>query len=304
MKPDYKKLFEDMECKQKETGLTSDCCRCGRDTISHKDPGANAVSRYNGLTICHNCGDDEAMRELDKSGPLPAYQWHFIRNILHGRTFHDLMENRKEFDCALIIGNSDMPADFVWYEDNKITIEGLLYYSDILRAPYEELPNGNIEIYCDNYELGKDFCLSAAGYTGERRYSKYFCCEELDREDLLLQSLGYTEQGVRALFHINADVFERCQMNQRTNEDYISLSVHLTPGTMILHGEFRCITSSLKEKKVPFYPTPAETGTIVALMEESCKMKYGCNLHIYDQKKGDMQGFRDKYNSYVASLGS
>lgn len=288
MKLDYTKLFKDMERKQKESGLTSDCCRCGKDTIQPVGGVPNAESRYHDLTICHDCGNDEAMRELEKSGPLPAYQWHFIRNILHGRTFQDLMEIQKEFDCELIIGGSDMHAAFVWYEDNKMTIEGLQYYSDIMRAPYEILPNGNIEIFCDSYKLGEDFCLSAAGYTGERRYSKYFCCEELGRDDLLFQSLDYTEHGVHALFLVNADVSDRCQMNQRSNEDYVSLSVYLTPGTMILHGEFHCISNILKEKRVPFYPTPGETGTIVALMGESCKQTYGCSLNTYEQQKGDV----------------
>lgn len=93
--------------------------------------------------------------------------------------FLDLLRSGKEIDCDLIIGNADMPASFVWDEDCKITEYGIEKFKEIMDADYTELPNGNIEIHCDNDALGEIFCLAAAGYIGETEFSKMF---EEDKE--------------------------------------------------------------------------------------------------------------------------
>lgn len=93
--------------------------------------------------------------------------------------FLDLLLSGEEINCDLIIGGTDMPASFVWYEDCKITDYGIEKYKAIMEADYTRLQNGNIEIHCDNYELGESFCLAAAGYIGEAEFDKIFGEEEV-----------------------------------------------------------------------------------------------------------------------------
>ena len=174
MKPDYKKLFAGLACEQQKKEFTTTCPRCGKNTFSSEHIALNATSRYENVLVCDLCGTDEAMRSFERKPALPAYQWHYIRNILSGQTFHDFLQSHEDLDCSLIIDGSEMPADFVWDSSSKVTQAGLEYYAEIMQAPCELLKNGVVEIFCDNYELGKDFCLSAAGYTGVGRYSLYF----------------------------------------------------------------------------------------------------------------------------------
>ena len=90
-------------------------------------------------------------------------------------TFLSLLRDKTiELNCDLIIGNVDMPASLVWDEDCQITEYGVEKYKEIMSAPYKRLDNGNIEIYCDNYKLGEEFVMAAAGYIGETEYEKIF----------------------------------------------------------------------------------------------------------------------------------
>ncbi len=91
--------------------------------------------------------------------------------------FLDLLRSGEELDCDLIIGGSEMPASFVWYEDSIITDYGVEKFKPIMEAEYTRLKNGNIEIHCDDYKLGERFCLAAAGYIGETKYEKIFGTE-------------------------------------------------------------------------------------------------------------------------------
>lgn len=88
--------------------------------------------------------------------------------------FLDLLRSGEKIDCDLVIGGVDMPASFVWDEDCKITDYGIEKFRAIMEAEYTKLPNGNIVIHCDDYELGEIFCLSSAGYIGETEYEKIF----------------------------------------------------------------------------------------------------------------------------------
>ena len=88
-------------------------------------------------------------------------------------TFKDLLNSGKELDCELIIGNVDMPATFVW-EGMKITEYGIDRFKPIMKAEYEVLPNGNIEVFCDDYELGEEFVRAAAGYIRQSEFNKIF----------------------------------------------------------------------------------------------------------------------------------
>lgn len=89
-------------------------------------------------------------------------------------TFLEFLRSKPDIDVDLIIGNRSMPASFVWGEDNIITEYGVEKYRPLMEAEYTVLANGNIEIHCDNYKLGEDFCMAAAGYIGITEYNKIF----------------------------------------------------------------------------------------------------------------------------------
>jgi hypothetical protein len=90
------------------------------------------------------------------------------------KNFLELLLSKPDLDCDLIIGGADMPASFVWDENNRITEYGINKYRPILEAEYTMLKNGNIEIHCDDDELGEDFCLAAAGHIPLSEYKKIF----------------------------------------------------------------------------------------------------------------------------------
>jgi len=92
--------------------------------------------------------------------------------------FLDLLRSGEEIDCDLVIGGVDTPATFVWDEGCHITDYGVERFKPIMNAEYTRLKNGNIEIHCDNDKLGKEFCLAAAGYIGEKEYDRLFGNEE------------------------------------------------------------------------------------------------------------------------------
>jgi hypothetical protein len=94
------------------------------------------------------------------------------------KTFLALLRSGEELDCDLIIGGSDMPASFYWDAECLITDYGVEQFLSILETAYTRLPNGNMEIHCDDYVLGERFTLAAAGYIGETEYSKIFGKDE------------------------------------------------------------------------------------------------------------------------------
>ena len=90
------------------------------------------------------------------------------------RTFLELLESGKELDCDLIVGDADMPASFVWDTGSRITRYGIEKYRLLMDAPVRQLPNGNIELLCDAWQLGEDFGMAAAGYIAEAEYQRLF----------------------------------------------------------------------------------------------------------------------------------
>ncbi len=90
------------------------------------------------------------------------------------KRFIDLLRSGREFDCEIIVDNSDTSASFVWDESCKITPYGEEKFKEILEAEYTILPNGNIEIHSDNFDLGEYFVLAAAGYISNSEYIKLF----------------------------------------------------------------------------------------------------------------------------------
>lgn len=122
---------------------------------------AKAFNTSDELVRCVGCNKAYALEELYRE-----------------ETFLDLLRSGIDLDCDLIIGNVDMPATFIWNEDSKITEYGVERFKPIMEARYTKLPNGNIEIHCDNDKLGEDFCLAAAGYIGTREHTRIFGDEE------------------------------------------------------------------------------------------------------------------------------
>lgn len=88
-------------------------------------------------------------------------------------TFYEYIKSQEWIDCDLIIAGCDMNYSFVWdNEDTCFTACGEEHYYPILSANYKVLPNGNIEVFCDDLELVFDFVMTLAGYTPESRYNK------------------------------------------------------------------------------------------------------------------------------------
>lgn len=90
------------------------------------------------------------------------------------KDFLGLLQSETTLSCDLIIGGMDMPASLVWNEDSRITKYGIAKYRPVLEAEYKVLENGNIEIFCDDYKLGEEFCCAAAGYISITEYEKIF----------------------------------------------------------------------------------------------------------------------------------
>ena len=90
------------------------------------------------------------------------------------KTFLELLESGRELDCGLIIGDVDMPASFVWTADSRISRYGIEKYRPLMDAPIRSLPDGSIELLCDDWQLGEEFCLVAAGYIREAEYQRIF----------------------------------------------------------------------------------------------------------------------------------
>jgi hypothetical protein len=90
--------------------------------------------------------------------------------------FIDFLKSTHDIDCDLIIGDCDMPASFVWYNDGDVVITeaGYQKFKSLMDSPYEILKNGNIEIFCDDDALGEKFVYAAAGYISDSDYKLYF----------------------------------------------------------------------------------------------------------------------------------
>ena len=93
---------------------------------------------------------------------------------MHYETFLDLLQSGIPFEADLNIGGCDMPATFCWDEHCRITDYGITQFRPILEAAYTRLSNGNIEIHCDDDQLGEHFTLAAAGFIGEQEYARLF----------------------------------------------------------------------------------------------------------------------------------
>ncbi len=91
-------------------------------------------------------------------------------------SFIDLLNSDRQFDCGLIIGDVDMPADLVWNETSRITDYGAEVFAELMQAEavYDEKINCIIVYNGDDYEIGERFAWAAAGYINYFEYYKMF----------------------------------------------------------------------------------------------------------------------------------
>lgn len=185
---EYIKAILDANFLQLKQGKDTDCPRCGKIKLE-KDLALNSFSRFADVYVCKECGMDEAMRDFSKEKPLPLAEWNAVLEMTKGKTFLDLLRSGEEIDCDLIIGGSDMPASFVWDSECKITDYGVERFKSIMIALYKKLPNGNIEIYCDNYKLGEISRWRRPDISDRASMIRFLASHR--RTDYLLMGFGY-----------------------------------------------------------------------------------------------------------------
>jgi len=295
MPPCLQEIFYALAKKQdNDQEINPVCPRCGEPWM-RPVRAENAKSYYADVAICSVCGVDEAGRNIAKK-QMPLYQWHAARLMLVGKTFHDLLKSGEELDCDLIIGDSDMPATLVWDGGNQFTPEGVKYYKTILDAPYNRLENGNIEVFCDDYELGEHFTLAAAGYIGQSEYRKLFVETEED---------GAVENGADSI-DLDCGVFvvpgalrtvvtywehgPTIEVPEPDDEDilmnYIG-SYEIADGRIrYFHLIINTNTCEETEQELPL--TSEQSTRLRSAMEKYCEQEYDCSLREHwDQREND-----------------
>ena len=83
-----------------------------------------------------------------------------------------LIKNQEEYDA--IIGNVDMPATLGMCENWVITDYCKEQYGDLLNSNCKIISGSLVEVFFDNYKKGEKFCVSMAGYIGEKEFDKLF----------------------------------------------------------------------------------------------------------------------------------
>jgi hypothetical protein len=273
-------IFDRLRAGQQEN-LSPVCPRCGRDAMRpillH-----NCLSRDKDadVYICTICGTDEALRDCEPEKKMRLSEWDAVKKELEGKTFLDLLCSGRELDCDLIIGDTDMPATFVWDSQSPLTVFGTILYAALLESPYEMLPNGNIEIFCDDYKLGEHFTLAAAGYIGTNAYNKLFAHMELSREDIAIdRELTVEEKGITAYIETWFDVDEKFGVTTKDSDTTVNFYAVYIPKLKHL----RCFyvvkdDAQTKDTEHEYYPTVKEKELITAMMDETCEKENHCTL--------------------------
>ena len=269
-----KEIFDDV--KSIGAGISVPCPRCGKNHITTGDV-LNGISRYADVEICKACEQAEAILDLEKK-PLRLTRWECVRGALRGRTFLDFLRNRarveEELECELIIDNSDMPATFYWDKESRITSYGAEYFAPIMEAPYEVLENGNMEIFCDDYELGKEFVMAVAGYIGQSEYDKMFTVPPMDNIRIENASFRLDDSGVSCGIKLKGvDVNERFSLTVSRWNAPVRFTAVCQPES----GDIKC-RYSVGQMEADYPATEEETGRIRAAMEAACGREYGCSL--------------------------
>lgn len=93
-------------------------------------------------------------------------------------SFLELLNSDEDLDIDVIVGSVEMPATFVWDEDTRITEYGISKYMLLMQSSYKVYNDSCLELDCEDYRLGEEFFLAAAGYISESEYNKLFYTEE------------------------------------------------------------------------------------------------------------------------------
>ena len=96
--------------------------------------------------------------------------------------FRDLIAD-KELDCELIVADTEMPATFVWNGDEKISEYGESRFGKLLDSEAVMLENGNIEIFCNDENMGNSFVWAVAGYINQFEYDRIFDLTDKELSD-------------------------------------------------------------------------------------------------------------------------
>jgi hypothetical protein len=300
MQPYLAEIFDRVRADQKKN-LSPVCPRCGRDAMR---PSLlhNCLSRDKGadVYVCTVCGTDEALRDLEPDKKMRLSEWAAVKKELEGKTFLDLLCSGREFDCDLIIGDTEMPATFVWNSDSALTVFGTIFYAELMESPYEELPNGNIEVFSDNYIQGEHFTMAAAGHIGLSEYNQLFCDMELAQDDIAIdRELTVDDNTVTAYIETWFDVDKKFGVKTKDSDATVNFYAAYAPKTKRLRCYY-VVRDNVQDKdsEREYYPSAKEVELITAMMEETCRKENGCDLHalwrqaeLYDRSAQDSAWF-------------
>jgi DNA-binding cell septation regulator SpoVG/16S rRNA G966 N2-methylase RsmD len=134
------------------------------------------ITKVNSITDLEN----QMFETLDKV--VNEYGLRYVKSE-KPQTFLDFLRSDGEygdylFDGDVIVGDVEMNHALVWDVGADITDYCYEQYADLLNSPYKIHDHGNgyevIEVFCDDYEMGKDFFAAAAGYIADSEHKKMF----------------------------------------------------------------------------------------------------------------------------------
>jgi len=195
------------------------------------------------------------------------------------QTFHDLLSSGKEMDCDLIIGGTEIPATFVWGEGDALTAHGTDFYEALLKSPYELLENGNVEVFCDDYELGEHFTLAAAGAISLSEHNKLFTRMELTRADIRIdRELIVYDDGISAYIETWFDVDEKFGIETADDNDvWVNFYALYHPENDCIRFTY-IIVAPTGNIEYEYHHTPDEATLVKSMMEEVCQKESNCDL--------------------------
>jgi hypothetical protein len=90
-----------------------------------------------------------------------------------------LEQNRKNEEYEVLIDNTEMPATYVGNDEETLSAYAYEKYGEILNAECEivnvdQYGCETVEVYSDNYEMGKQFTCAFAGYCASKEYDMLF----------------------------------------------------------------------------------------------------------------------------------
>jgi len=93
--------------------------------------------------------------------------------------FYEFLNQGKELNIELVIGDVDMPASLCWNEGDIISEYGIEKYKEVMNGECEYFEETEstypfVNVKCDDYKLGEKFAFDCAGYISEEEFNKIF----------------------------------------------------------------------------------------------------------------------------------